>query len=89
MRARYRGTTLERQELDGVLTLDTPDALFSRRLIAACHGGEAPSRRSFTRMVIGVDPAIGGRDETGIITVGRSVEKIMPQISTKTHAGRI
>ena len=32
---------------------------------------QPPPRNEFTQIVIGVDPAIGGGDETGIIVAGR------------------
>ena len=73
MEARFGGTAIASQELDGVLTLDAADALFQRATLIACRG-DPPPRRHFVRMVIGVDPAIGGADETGIITVGKTAD---------------
>ena len=66
MQPRYGGTALARQELDGVLTLDAPNALFRRQDLRAARGAPPP-RDQFVRMVIGVDPAIGGGDETGYL----------------------
>ena len=76
MQNRYGGTALARQELDGVLTLDAPNALFRRHDLRAVRG-TPPPRDQFVRMVIGVDPAIGGGDETGIIVVGKARDGLL------------
>ena len=73
---RYGGTALARQELDGVLALEAADAMFRRLDLLACRC-VAPDRRAFVRMVIGVDLAIGGGDETGIITVGKTADDVI------------
>lgn len=51
--ARYGGTRLGRQELDGELIEDDPDALFRRSLIEEGRVREVPE---LTRIVIAVDP---------------------------------
>lgn len=51
--ARYAGTRLGRQELDGELIEDRPDALWSRTLIEASRVGEAPP---LARIAVAVDP---------------------------------
>jgi predicted phage terminase large subunit-like protein len=69
--ARYAGTRLGRQELDGEILDDAPGALWRRAQIdAARHAGPAPALR---RIVVGVDPAASATaqsDETGIVVAG-------------------
>lgn len=73
----YGGTRFASQELDGIFTSDTGDALWSLALIraAACPGGF--DRSFFTRLIIAVDPAVTCKDtsdETGIIIAGRGTD---------------
>ena len=70
MHARFGGQAIARQELDGVLLDEVPGALWSRALIAACRR-PPPERRDLLRVLVGVDPALGGPGETGIIVVGK------------------
>lgn len=68
--AKYEGTRLGRQELDGELLEDNPDALWQRGQIELLRVVKAPA---LTRIVVAIDPAIssGGESaETGIITAG-------------------
>src|SRR5690606_1405195 len=51
--ARYAGTRLGRQELDGEIIDDRPDALWSRGLIERCRIATAPQ---LCRIVVAVDP---------------------------------
>ena len=51
--ARYKDTRLGRQELDGEIVEDRPDALWSRALIESCRVNEAPQ---LARIVVAVDP---------------------------------
>jgi phage terminase large subunit-like protein len=67
---RYGGTRLGRQELDGELIEDDPDALFRRDLIEAGRVAEVPD---LLRVVVAVDPpASHGRKSNacGIICAG-------------------
>lgn len=71
--ARYGGTRLGRQELDGELIEDRDDALWSRDMLEAGRVGEAPELR---RIVVAVDPAASSRktsDACGIVAVGLDV----------------
>jgi phage terminase large subunit-like protein len=68
--ARYQDTRLGRQELDGEIIEDRPDALWSRALIESCRVSEAPS---LARIVVAVDPpASSGKraDACGIVAAG-------------------
>ncbi|MEM7566417.1 MAG: terminase family protein [Pseudomonadota bacterium] len=69
--ARYAGTRLGRQELDGELIEDRDDGLFSREQIEAGRVAERPERMS--RIVVAVDPpaSSGPRaDACGIVLAG-------------------
>lgn len=70
VQARYGGTRLGRQELDGELIDDDPDALFHREALEAQRLRHAPR---LTRIVVAVDPPAGdGRQSNacGIICAG-------------------
>ena len=67
--ARYRGTVLGRQELEGELIEDRPDALWTRAMFRP--GGSEPT----TRTVVAVDPPVTGgakSDACGIVVAGRT-----------------
>jgi phage terminase large subunit-like protein len=67
---RYRDTLLGRQELDGELVEDRPDALWHRGMFRAALAGTA-----LERIVVAVDPpATGGphADACGIVVAGRA-----------------
>jgi phage terminase large subunit-like protein len=70
MTDRYGGTRLGRQELDGELIDDDPNALWRRETLESARLGEAPSLR---RLVVAVDPPAGkGRNANacGIVCAG-------------------
>lgn len=67
---RFRHTKIAAQELDGVLIQEHPDALWTRQIIEQIRG-DAPDRNDLMDIVIGVDPAVGGGDVTGIIIAGK------------------
>ena len=74
VKARYGGTRLGRQELEGVLLDDVEGALWTTAMLEAVRG-EAP--KAFDRVIVGVDPAVtsrGASDETGIVVVGAQVK---------------
>ena len=71
--ARYEGTRLGRQELDGELLEDRSDALWSRAQLEALRTRE----RDCDRIVVGVDPPVTAHarsDACGIVVVGRRGE---------------
>jgi phage terminase large subunit-like protein len=82
---RYRGTVLGRQELDGEMIEDRPDALWQRHMfrpmqgaIGAVEAGPgAAAGIDIERIVVGVDPPVTGNaasDACGIVVAGRSGE---------------
>jgi phage terminase large subunit-like protein len=67
---RYAGTRLGRQEIDGEIIEDRPDALWTRGAIEGCRVDAAPP---LVRVVVGVDPpasARKGSDACGIVAAG-------------------
>jgi phage terminase large subunit-like protein len=75
--ARYAGTRLGRQEIDGEIIEERADALWPRALIESCRVARAPALR---RMVVGIDPpgsARPGADGCGIIAAGLSEEGVV------------
>uniref|UniRef100_UPI003BA9DFA3 DNA-packaging protein n=1 Tax=Stappia sp. TaxID=1870903 RepID=UPI003BA9DFA3 len=76
IRARYAGTRLGRQELDGELVDDRPGALWTREMIESARAERVPE---LERIVIAIDPpASSGRrsDACGIVVAGLSGEGI-------------
>lgn len=73
--AKYAGTRLGRQELDGEIVDDVPGALWTRAMIDATRVKEAPA---LARVVIAIDPSgTDGDDEgddVGIVAAGRGVD---------------
>ncbi len=70
--ARYTGSVLGRQELDGELIEDRPDALWSRSVFRRADEGP------LERIVVAVDPPVTGTkrsDACGIVVAGRAGEK--------------
>ena len=68
--ARYQGTRLGRQELEGEDLEDNPDALWARTALDAARVMTAPPMR---RVVVAIDPAATAKeesDETGIVVAG-------------------
>ncbi|WP_372800052.1 DNA-packaging protein [Paracoccus seriniphilus] len=68
--ARYGGTRLGRQELEGVLLDEVEGALWTNAGLEACRVDEVPQ---LSRVVVAVDPAVtSGKasDECGIIVAG-------------------
>ena len=84
---RYAGTRLGRQELDGEIVEDRPDALWSRALIEPCRVAEAPP---LERIVVAVDPpasAARRADACGIVAAGRAENGVIYVIADETVAG--
>lgn len=71
--ARYDGTRLGRQEIEGEYLVDTPGALWTRAAIERCRVAPA-AVPDLARIVVAVDPAVTSgetADETGIVVAGR------------------
>jgi phage terminase large subunit-like protein len=84
---RYAGTRLGRQEIDGEIVDDRPDALWSRAAIEACRVREAPA---LARIVVAVDPpaaATKRADACGIVAAGRDEEGRVFVLADETVAG--
>jgi phage terminase large subunit-like protein len=71
MLGRYRGTRLERQELEGNILEDADDAIVTREMIDDARVESSPD---LVRTVVGVDPFGGGGDACGISATGRGVD---------------
>ena len=70
VRARYAGTRLGRQELDGVLLSDAEGALWTSGMLENARARDLPQ---FDRVVVGLDPATtsgAASDACGIVVVG-------------------
>jgi len=84
---RYAGTRMGRQELDGELIEDRPDALWSRALIETCRVSEAPG---LSRIVVAIDPpgsSRQGADACGIVAAGRSESGLYYVLEDASAAG--
>jgi phage terminase large subunit-like protein len=84
---RYAGTRLGRQEIDGELIDDRPDALWSRALIESCRVAQAPP---LMRIVVAVDPPASsskGADACGLVAAGRAEDGRIYVIADETVAG--
>ncbi len=85
---RYHGTRLGRQELDGELIEDRPDALWRRDAIDAARIDTAPP---LARIVVAVDPPVtsGARaDACGILAVGRAEDGRAYVLADATTSGQ-
>ena len=74
VRARYAGTRMGRQELDGVLLADAEGALWTSAALSAVRVAKAPD---LDRVVVALDPATTsgkGSDECGIVVVGAQTQ---------------
>jgi phage terminase large subunit-like protein len=84
---RYAGTRLGRQEIDGEIIEDRPDALWSRALIEAARVAKAPP---LMRIVVGIDPPAGSRagaDACGIVAAGRAEDGTIYVLADATVGG--
>ena len=82
--ARYRGTVLGRQELEGELIDDLPDALWSRSMFSPAVDVD------LERIVVAVDPPVTGgakSDACGIVVAGRAGERAVV-LEDRTMKGR-
>jgi phage terminase large subunit-like protein len=85
--AAYGGTRLGRQELDGEIVADRPDALWTRALVESCRVAGHPP---LARLVVAVDPpASSGKraDACGLVAAGRDAAGIVYVLADETSAG--
>lgn len=84
---RYAGTRLGRQELDGEMVEDRPDALWNRALLEA---GRAQAPPALVRIVVAVDPPASSRkgaDACGIVAAGIDGEGLVHVLSDDSAQG--
>jgi phage terminase large subunit-like protein len=77
LRARYEGTRIGAQELEGALLEDVLGALWSRQNIEDTRVLKLADVPTLTRIVVGVDPAVTSgekSDYTGIVVAGRGAD---------------
>jgi len=85
--ARYKGTRLGRQELDGEMIEERADALWTRAAIEAARVTTAPE---FERIVVAVDPPATAGERAascGLVAAGRSEDGKIYVIADETVAG--
>jgi phage terminase large subunit-like protein len=85
--ARYHGTRLGRQEIDGEIVEERNDALWTRAGIESCRVDAAPALK---RIVVAVDPpasAKRGADACGIIAAGRADDGTIYVIADESVSG--
>lgn len=84
---RYGGTRLGRQELDGEILEDRPDALWSRSRLEAAREAAPPP---LVRVVVAVDPPASSRvgaDACGLVCAGIDREGIVHVLADDSAAG--
>ncbi|HSI42394.1 MAG TPA: terminase family protein [Xanthobacteraceae bacterium] len=84
---RYAGTRLGRQELDGEMVEDRPDALWNRALLEAARETAAPP---LIRIVVAVDPPASSRagaDACGLVAAGLDAEGLVHVLADETVQG--
>ncbi len=85
LEARYGGTRLGRQELDGDLIEDNEDAMWRRDWIEATRVRAAPV---LTRIAVAIDPPVGiGGDECGIVVAGCDSEGEIYVLADRSRGG--
>jgi phage terminase large subunit-like protein len=85
--ARYAGTRLGRQEIDGEIIEDRDDALWTRAMIEAARVAQAPP---LSRIVVGIDPPASSRegaDACGLVAAGRAEDGCLYVLEDATAAG--
>lgn len=85
--ARYGGTRLGRQELDGEIIEDRPDALWTRAAVEAARTRSAPV---LARILVAVDPPASSRagaDACGIVCAGIDGAGMVYVLADESAAG--
>ncbi len=84
---RYAGTRFGRQEIEGEIVEDRPDALWSRGLLETCRVKDAPP---LARIVVAVDPPASSSkraDACGLVAAGRTADGAIYVLADETVAG--
>lgn len=87
--AKYAGTRMEQQELDGLLIEEIEGALWTARLLDATRVGAAPP---MSRVVVAMDPAATSGDESdemGVIVAGLGQQYIPDVNGTSRRHGYV
>jgi phage terminase large subunit-like protein len=82
--ARYGGTRIGRQELDGEIIAERADALWTRALLESCRVRAAPALQ---RIVVAVDPPASTSkraDACGLVAAGRAEDGTLYVIADET-----
>ena len=85
--SRYHGTRLGRQEIDGEIVEERPDALWKRAQIEACRVAVASP---LARIVVAIDPpasARRGADACGLVAVGRAEDGTLYVLADESAGG--
>jgi len=85
--ARYHGTRLGRQEIEGEIIEERPDALWTRARLEACRAVTAPQ---MARIVVAVDPpasAREGADACGIVAAGAAEDGTIYVLADESAGG--
>jgi phage terminase large subunit-like protein len=85
--ARYAGTRLGRQEIDGEIVDEREGALWTRAQLEACRVPAAPA---LTRIVVAVDPPASSRagaDACGLVACGRAEDGTIYVLADDSAAG--
>lgn len=85
---RYHGTRLGRQELEGEIIEDRPDALWSRALLEQCRVAAPPA--DLQRIVVAVDPPASSNvraDACGIVAAGLAGNGMVHVLADDSIAG--
>jgi phage terminase large subunit-like protein len=84
--AAYGGTSLGRQEIDGLLADDVEGSLWPAARIEACRGA-APAADSLVRVVIGVDPPASAEGTCGIVACGLDADGVAYVLADHSAGG--
>jgi phage terminase large subunit-like protein len=85
--ARYAGTRLGRQEIEGEIVEERADALWTRAALEACRVAAYPE---LARIVVAVDPPVSdgkGADACGLVAAGRAADGTIYVIADETAGG--
>jgi phage terminase large subunit-like protein len=85
--ARYVGTRLGRQEIDGEIVEERTDALWKRAMLEDCRVAQAPP---LMRIVVAVDPPASsneGADACGLVAAGRAEDGTIYVLADESAAG--